>query len=156
MENRIKTLLEFFLLIVLHVVCFLRCGRCSTAIYGSRGALRLRRNSENFGCGVKVTHFRAFYWKIPWNKWNFERYSCFSVGPETFPVEMRFPFRSFPEDSSAKRQTSYSRRYLCRCLGLWRERNKWNLFQKEHAFHPMDHECPLAFLCPRRGLFWIK
>ena len=68
-----KDLVRVFPLNCATCCLFSPMGKVFTAIYGSGGALCLRRNSENFGCGVKVRHFRAFYWKIPGNKWNFER-----------------------------------------------------------------------------------
>ena len=49
-------------------------GKSSTV--ESRGAFHLSRNS---GWDANRTHvFRAFHWKIPGNKWNFEKVALFS------------------------------------------------------------------------------
>ena len=54
-------------------------SKLSSIDHNTLCAFHLPRNSGNSGWGVKGTHvFRAFHWKIPRNKWDFEKVVLFS------------------------------------------------------------------------------
>ena len=100
----------------------------------SRGAFHLPRNSGNSGWDINGTHvFRAFYWKVPGNKWTFEKVVLFS----RWKFSKHVPFTSFHKESPVPR---YSRRYLCHTILNFGDDSisEWSLYQNEHALHSMD------------------
>lgn len=153
MENRIKTLLEFFLLIVLHLVCFLRWGRCSAAIYGSRGASRLRRNYGNFGCGVMETHiFGRSTGKFLVIREALKGSPVFRLARKLSRWKYVFHLEVFKRihQQSARRAIHGD---ICAASLDYGERGTNGIcFKRNTVFTRWTMNCPLAFLCPR-GLF---
>ena len=110
-----------------------QCSWGKSSAVESRGAFHLSRNS---GWDANRTHvFLAFHWKIPGNKWNFEKVALSSrrklSGGNACSID------EFSQGITSSRL--FTAIFCATILNFGDESiNKWNLCQMEHVLHSMD------------------
>jgi len=95
------------------------------------GAFHLPRNSGNSGWDVNETRFFwALHWKVPGNKWKFEKVVLLSLWK--FPLKSAFHLRAFTRNHHFQAVQGD----ICTTI-LFGDGsiNEWNLCQMEHVLH---------------------